>query len=161
MKRITELDADKAKEAREAKRWYRRNAHKVDDVEDEGRGSSRPRKRLGTGAAEREQVVALEPLMNERVADDEVVYAEGHRFVPLIANLFPLVEDEDRERMNEQVESTMAMLRAPHRDLLYAYYVEGTTQEALAANGESRQAVSQRLKRAREAFARIWVEMGY
>lgn len=143
-KRLSEVEADRRREEREARRWMRRNKHHLEPEEP-------PRHRVRGGDGLHDRVLVGGALL-EVGEDVGVVYSESNRFVPIQGTDREL--DLESAALGARVNRALATLPARQQELLRAHYIEGLTLSQLARAGESRQAVHERLTWARLAFGR-------
>jgi DNA-directed RNA polymerase specialized sigma24 family protein len=88
--------------------------------------------------------------------DHDVVYSEKNRFVPLLAQVQEV--SAQSADLSARVRHVLTFVPEAQRALLFAYYIEGVPWTQLRNGGESRQAVHNRLTRARQAFERAWLD---
>ena len=146
MRRLSEVEAERKDEEREARRWMARNKHRLPAEE-----PMRPRLRDEGGVPAVDRLLIGGALM-EVGSDVEAVFSERNRFVPL--------QGSDREldlasaATGVRVNRALAILPVAQQELLRAHYIEGLSLSQMVRHGESRQAVHERLTWARLAFGR-------
>jgi DNA-directed RNA polymerase specialized sigma24 family protein len=149
--------SSREQDERAAAAWWKRNAKKVPGGVS-GQQSPAGRRdaygRIGEGGQGGRRVFQL--LDEWDIENWPVVYDERNRFVPLQGQDHNI--DLASAAMSARVRHVLSFMPESQRQELVAHYVEGVPLSALQRGEESRQAVHNRLVKARRAFLRAWLE---
>jgi DNA-directed RNA polymerase specialized sigma24 family protein len=147
-RRLHDVEAAARQEAAAAEAWANRNRKRIPKLLDGTDGFERVR--LHGKLVRRVVPLWLEALNRERD------YAEARKFVPLQGE--PHGIDIAQAAMSVRVKRALARLTPEQRELLEKRYVQGKTLVEMRSVRESRQAVYDRVRRARVAFEQAWLD---
>lgn len=149
--RLAEQEAQMARERGDARRWLREHEGDLPHIA-EDRSADRPQERVVQAGSLRDRIVSLLADGMDRAT----VYDEATKWVPLSHGSEPL--SLDRAQMSARVEHVLQYIPEDQSDLLWRALVAREAWQTLRNGQESKQAVFQRLNRARLAFLKAWVD---